>query len=447
MAAAFLATMVLPLTDQQRVILDGIASELRFLLAENEVPDQVQIRMHALGYKTMQMFSVIADTRNQVREIVTRDVIDATEHGLTPVEVQQARLISNQLVACWLVASQRLIEEIRIGADNRALRLPMVLTKPALLSLRQRYETEKGRTSDHFYPCSTLIERVLEEIEEGSFTALPLSEIIAIEDSKEETTSIQELGTAIRVRKSSKPIPLPQNTEQLRSRFKTLGIVYHLARYKHASRLWLRTSSAEIWLEYCEWLLSEDVYGFKLDNDGLAIQTSWSTMLQYDLHIRKLTCRKVLFEQADFATALNAAKDDVQLRARWFITPTAILASTSSSSKRPGADISALPQDGIAPLSKKKQKVLAWKDLKASNKGGGGGKGGGTAGGSAGSNGKGGGKGNKKKGGQFKKTPDGRLICNFFNSSAGCARQGCTFVHICSKCYAADHNFMQCNAH
>ena len=191
MASVFLATIGTPLTDQQRVELGEIDSELRFLLAENDVAEVVQLRLRALGYKTMAMFSVLSDTRAQVRETVSRDIVDSTAVGLTVVEIQLARLISNQIVASWLVASQRLVEEIRINSDNRALRLPMVLSKPALLSLRQRYEAEKGRTSDHIYPCTSLIERVLEEIEEGSFSALPLTDIVAIEDSKEETTSLQ----------------------------------------------------------------------------------------------------------------------------------------------------------------------------------------------------------------------------------------------------------------
>jgi hypothetical protein len=170
-------------------------------------------------------------------------------------------------------------------------------------------------------------------------------------------------------------------------------------------------------------------------------------MLQYELHIRKLASRKVLFEQADFATALAAAKDDVQLRARWFITPTAILASSSSAPKRNIQDSTLSSQQ--PQLSKKKQRLQTYKEGKS-------GKGAGSKGtgkGATGGNSKGGGKGNKgaagknaNRGGQFKKTPDGRLICNFWNSAASCSRQGCTFVHVCAACYSPDHTFQQCTA-
>ena len=432
MASAFLASMSVPLTPAQETALSELSSELRFLMSENDLPEIVQLRLRTLGHKTMPLFSVLADTRQQVRDLVTRDIVDAGEVGLTVLEVQQAKLISNQVVATWLVASQRLVEEIRISTDNRALRLPMVLSRPVLLSLRQRFEQEKGRTSDHLYPCSSLIERVLEEIEEGTFTALALTEVVSCECSSEESTSLQEVGTVVRIRKNAKPVPLPVNTEELRRRFKTLGIVYYIARFKHTSRLWLRTSTLDTWLEYCEWLLGEDVWGFRLDQEGLQVQTSWTTMLQYDLHIRKLACRKVLFDQMDFQTALDSAREDLPLRARWFITPTAILASTSSSSssfKRPLPEHVETIKKGVEPtISKKKQKLQKFKEGKGAKKAE-----------------KGKGKGGKNRS-QFQKTPDGRLVCNFFNSSAGCQRQGCTFVHVCSKCYSENHNFLACQA-
>ena len=308
----------------------------------------------------------------------------------------------------------------------------MVLSRPVLLSLRQRFELEKGRISDLLYPCSSLIERVLEEIEEGTFTALPLTEVVSCESSSDESTSLQEVGTVVRIRKNAKPIPLPTNTEEVRRRFKTLGIVYYLARFKHSGRLWLRTSSLETWLNYCEWLLGADVWGFRLDQEGLQIQTSWTTMLQYDLHIRKLACRKVLFDQMDFQTALDFAKEDLPLRARWFITPTAILASassSSSSSKRPLPEpVTSSAKGNDGQVSNKKLKLQKFKEGKGAKKA---------------EKGKGKGRGGKNRS-QFQKTPDGRLICNFFNGAAGCQRVGCTFVHICSKCYASDHNFLAC---
>ena len=115
MASAFLATLAVPLTPAQEVSLSELSSELRFLLSENDVPEVVQLRLRILGHKTMPLFSVLADTRALVRDLVTRDIVDAAEVGLTVMEVQQARLVSNQVVATWLVASQRLVEEIRIS--------------------------------------------------------------------------------------------------------------------------------------------------------------------------------------------------------------------------------------------------------------------------------------------------------------------------------------------
>ena len=268
-----------------------------------------------------------------------------------------------------------------------------------------------------------MIEARLEELEEGSYSVQPLSEVISIEQAGDESTTIHEVGVQIKVRKAPKSIPLPATTEELRSRFRTLAISYILAAYKHGSRLWIKTATFPVFNTYVEYLLSDQVALYHMDQEGISIKASWTTVLNFDLAMRKYVVRAVLYDSKDFATALVEATKDLQIRERYFITPTAMLNSASKGKPTVTAAIG----DTLPVLSAKKRKqawVEAQKEKRAK-----GGKG--QAKGSDKSIAKGKGKGKK-----FRKTPDGRSICDFFNKASGCKKSDseCTWVHCCSSC-------------
>jgi hypothetical protein len=149
----------------------------------------------------------------------------------------------------------------------------------------------------------------------------------------------------------------------------------------------------------------------------------------------------------DFEAALDFAMNDLSCKEQYFITPTALL---NSASRRSGShSVQAIPAQQAKgkgngndskdhPMSSKKRKIAAralwWENNKEANSQ------------------KGGGKGNKKgagkKGGKshLKKTPDGRLICQYYNQQNGCSRATCDFVHVCSNCFSEDHAATNCTS-
>lgn len=433
MAAAFLAAIAIPLTDVQQARLNDMSSDLRFILSEHEVPDLVTLRLIDLACKSTATFSVVADDKPGVRAMIAGDIVDAGEVGLTPAQVTVARTITTQLMAVWMIASQRVAEEVRVSADSKALRLPAVLGRTTLIALRQRYERDHGRVPDAIWPCASLIESRLEEAEEGSFSAPLLSEVISTEAASDEMTTISEVGVNVRIRKAPKAIGLPATTEELRTRFQTLAISYVVTAYKHSTRLWLRTATMDNFNKYVTYLLSDEVSAYHLDQEGFSVKASWATVLNYELQMRKLVVRFVLYDSMDFGTALTAAMQSLTCKERFFITPTAIMASARGgrgTSQGPG-QIGQPQAKGMQnqassgkgnPLSNRKRKAEA----KAAGKGN---KTQGSKGGKAGNGGK----------SMLKKTPDGRLICGFFNSEAGCVKPTCRFVHVCSLCYSPTH--------
>ena len=74
-------------------------------------------------------------------------------------------------------------------------------------------------------------------------------------------------------------------------------------------------------------------------------------------------------------------------------------------------------------------------------------KGGGKGGGGNRKGGKGSRKGYIRKGkgkGCESKTPGGKSICYNFNSHQGCSDLGCTFAHVCGRCFKESISMQNC---
>ena len=419
MTAALLQSFGVAFTAAELAEIETVPSEFRYLLADYEVHPRVQLRLFRAGYKQMSTFAVMADDRAALRAAIKADIIDHEENGLTQPQVATARLSATQLIAAWTAASQRAAEMIRISADAKALRLPTLLARPAIIEFRRRFEQQHGRQSDAIWPSAALLERMMDEVEEGSCTAISLGDVISEEQGSDVQIILQESGSNVRVRKAPKSIPLPNTTEEFRQRIRTLAVAFTIVGYKHAARPWLRTATLETWANYVEYMLGDRVAAYKLDESGLAVRASWSTVLGYEFAVRKLASRFVIYDNLDFAAALNAAMNDLGCKEQFFITPTALLAAGKkqgggSTSHHENAVSSNRGGKGNGKGSKK-----TWKDSNKKKDTG-----------SKASKGKG-----KTKSYRGKRTPDGRLVCDFFNGPRGCNKEGCGFVHVCAWCF------------
>ena len=420
MAAAIVAAFAVPLSEAEQKELSAMESDLQFLLSEFEVPVSMQLRLVRLGSKSTATFAVMADDRPGMRTAIRADLVDATEANLAPDLASTARSVTTALLAAWMSAEQKVTAQVKASAEGGLLRLPNLMTRPALIALRQRFETEHGRTNDTVWPCASFIERRFEEAEEGTCTAPTLSEVIAQDIAKDDHVVLTEVGVSVKVRKAVKDISLPRTTEEFRTRIKTLAISYVLASYKHGNRLWLRTATMKVFQDYAEHMLSDEVANFAFDRENLSVAADWQTVLEYEHAIRKAACRAILYDGKDFATALLDSSKDEAIRSRYFITPTAILAASRKNNA--GAGSKGSGTNRFEP----KEEVSNPRKRKAENKKGGKGKG----------------KGNKK-GGKGVKTPDGRFVCPFYNGANGCKKDPCNYVHCCNNCMG-DHPDASC---
>ena len=206
-------------------------------------------------------------------------------------------------------------------------------------------------------------------------------------------------------------MPLPADSEALRRRVGLLGISYSIARAKHPTRAWLATALPEVWTAHLDYVLGEQVYGFRIRAGDGDLRPVWSTAVSYELQIRKEAVRAILYDGLDFKAAMAAARKSTELRETHFVTPTiaAMVTGTAASSSRGGPSGSAGDGDRYAPYPVGKGK--------GKNKG---------------KKGKG-----KAKGGNgpwHVTTPDGRPICFAYNSPVEKCKGNCGRVHCCQIC-------------
>ena len=414
-----MAMPALPLNAVEQGHLDLMAPDLRFIMAEREIEPRLQALLGAAGYKSLGLFTSMVDNRAQLRAVLATDFgLDAAEANLAPATALARRVDQARIVDAWDTARKRSDEADRMQAEQRASRLPLTLNRAAHINLRSRYERDFGRLNDRNWPCQALIERRFEEVDEGEVRADPLSEVVSAEELVEDPVgAVIDRDGAIRLRRAPRSVALPTGSEELRQRVKVLGITFQLAAYKHSSRLWLASTSPEVWQQHLDYILGDKVGGLMVRTNETTIRPPWSVILAYEFQVRKTACKMVMFDNKDFMTAMSDARHCLETKEQHFSTPTAMSLSLARAAPK-----------------------RAWQDQPANDvrppKGGkaGGKKGGQPKGGQAADRGKG--KGKQKNKFTNVKTPDGRNICFKYQNNT-CNMAGCKFVHVCPECFGA----------
>ena len=142
--------------------------------------------------------------------------------------------------------------------------------------------------------------------------------------------------------------------------------------------------------------------------------------MSYELQLRKRMSRLVTYEGLTIGRALLAARQDVEVKNRFFVTPLSFAAATAQREPRQSGGY-----DRVRPPGPTRPSPWGAKS----------------------------GKGTKNKGGKDSKnnapkdwhseTPDGRKICFAWNNRDEQCRGGCGFVHVCRRCFG-DHPAHAC---
>ena len=157
------------------------------------------------------------------------------------------------------------------------------------------------------------------------------------------------------------------------------------------------------------------------------IGPDWKTVIAYEHAIRREAVHLIIYEGADFATAMKKARMDEELRSREFMGPALVSVVDKNTAGRlsgsvippsgKGGTASAVPaaaagaraasMAGPASEPSRRQKRKAAEVAKGASKG---------------------------KTAWHRVTADGKPICFRYNSAQGCKDQKCAREHVCQRC-------------
>jgi len=415
----FVMASVITLTDAQKEAAMKVASsDLQFLFDRKQVSEEVQAVFYHIGVTTVEAFAVLVKNQDELEEML------GNYFGLNLKDLPD-KVKSGKVVAAWMAAKVRAAKQADMEGDCEARRVPKDVPSSDMTAMRRSYEKKYWELEERNIPGKSYMEKKLDEIEKDELRAEALSEVICTtEDDPDTLKAVWNSNNELRAVKVGAKAALPRDPEELRRRIHLMGTALIFAGFQQTHKSYLKGVDPQLYHEYVDYLLGENVHGLvaKTSYGASVAGPSWTLLLAYEQAIRSKAVQLVR-KGSTYREALKKAWEDPIIKERNFTTPLCL----ESASKRPWTGGGAEEYFYTPPL--KYGKAGSGKD------GGGKGKTKGKA--------KGKGKG-KDKGkvnieappGCAAMTPQGKPVCFRFNSgTCNSSKKQCRYAHVCGVCF------------
>ena len=326
---------LLVLTEAQaQAAMEAADSDLKYLLSEVGVADEVQVALYHRGYTSLRLFSGIDETRAEVRGALNDEI--GLDHTAGNVERRNTALV----LSAWETAKTQQKSNDENRAEARASMVPRPVPVSEHAMLREALENQIGRLRDYEVPAKSLIAAKLDDIEklQGSLDA--------------------STGT-FKMKAARNTVTMPKTAEELRLRHRRIGLAWEMARTKHRNRVWLQGGLVECYRHLSDHVLGKHVHGLNLP--GPRDHPRWELVLGYEQEVRKRAYQ--LIRRGDEPTleaAMRRAISDPETMNLHFVVPlTTSLASSGSGGGGRPAGAAAKPGQGGPQSPGKGSKELA----------------------------------------------------------------------------------------
>ena len=398
--------IILSPAEQSAALLRG-SSDLKFLLAREEVDEDIQAKMFHVGITSMAKSATIAEDEKELKTLLKESFsLDSTTDILARVKVAS-------ITVAFKAARARTEKVAEIEGELQTKRMQKPLSAHEYQSMRMAWEGKYWPLDDSQTPGRSYVERRADELEGGDWRPEPLTAVLSRdEDQAESFISFWDAAGQLQLKRGGNSMPEPSNSEALRKRIKIMGVNMMWLGLKHTNRPTLQGVTPQDFEDYLGYLLGEHVWqlaGRSAEGSTVALP-SWNQLLTYEFAIRKKAYNDMA-AGVPFKQALRDAYKDPVTKERFFTTPLAM----SSSNRKPFAF-----NDGET-----RQRTDSGKGKGKTSKG---------------SKNKGKGKGKK---GKVEKRGKHNYCYAFNNSWERCRNKNCTFDHLCIKC-GGKHPVYQC---
>ena len=196
----------------------GLESDLAYILEEAGVDRKWRGYIGSLGLLRLNAFAMLAPGEQQMSEVLKQDF------GLDPKTGIKNRVQHALLLDAWDRCKKRVAAQSALAAEASAAGQQLLLPKGAQLSMRRKYEASFGEIPDSSYPAKDYLMDLLEQVEEGEYTAEELSSIVSWESSKGQQEDVPLTIGTVKVRGNRKRTTgsKPKSPEELRKLYRVM---------------------------------------------------------------------------------------------------------------------------------------------------------------------------------------------------------------------------------
>ena len=156
------------------------ASELKFLLTQHKVANDIQGELYENGIDTIAKFAVAATDEADLKKMLK------DSFSIDPSESLKLRAQAAGVVVAWKTAISRVERQAEAEATNEVRDLAKIPSTD-YIAMRQAFAAKFGEPEDKHIPAKEFIEKKLAELESGEFRAEPLTEIISRDEVDPDT--------------------------------------------------------------------------------------------------------------------------------------------------------------------------------------------------------------------------------------------------------------------
>ena len=194
--------------DERAAAIGSASSDLKWVLADNEVSEEVQGVLYHVGVNRLKIFSGLGENRTEVREALKSVLgIDSADGAIARIQVAL-------VLAAWDASRSLITQDLKDRAEHRSSDQPRPVHHQELVALRSAFEVKFYKLDNREVPSKSYLGSKQEEIEEGEPRAESLRDVSSREDHESSylTADISTDGI-VKVKKGVKEGLLPTNSE------------------------------------------------------------------------------------------------------------------------------------------------------------------------------------------------------------------------------------------
>ncbi len=297
--------------------------DLQGILQRADTSAILQSRLAIARVRSISKLGAMADTREQARNFCRASL--RLDLGADLFDIAC-------IVGSWEACRTRTEARHKMEAGSALSRPPKAVNKVEMRDIRDSFERAYYVLEEKAMPAASTLELHFDQIDNGEWKAMMLTQYLSRDDAEAENWGATiDSGGNIKVKRGYSDGPKPKNTEELRARVKLHGHTYIMCMLKYPHKATLQGLSPTVFQKYIDHLLGEHVWGLrsKDENGQVLAQPSWDILLSYEYQIRKKMVRQ-MNEGIEMVAALEAARNDINIKENYFLTPASFAAMSGS---------------------------------------------------------------------------------------------------------------------